>query len=532
MLAADRGPGRRLFTLVYEWAARGYAAYVRRDETQAAAYVRGTLASEEALHGLADIDVAVVVAPDPTGAARARVRRRFARAGRFLPAITNLVYDYPMVFDEPGLEEVATQSALTYGLNDGGAIYSGASSDVDKIGLLERPELYGPRRKWRLLDGPDRRPAEAVPDEATRRVTSWLELQTWWLWAFGACVQPDRPKNAYLCVKLIAEAARIWLWLTDGECVADRVTALARGRVAMDTEADAFESAAQLHRMLRRMPAAPLTDFLPPFVRLSSQLARELARQVVPAGTTEVRLRLPVDGELALPHGGPPAGNVAALKGADPRLLPLLDWRALVLPAEPDETFVLAPGDPGDPVVLAAAATAIDCGPHLTLSAERLILHPMRPSGRGRLRTVQCEVTDPVSFALARGALVANFPNVPGFSIQDTARRALAEHAAWLGASMGDRGGTVPGRLITSARAGLLWQSVAEGEPELPLTVDATLQLLGERAHGAAAAAAREAYHDFARTRRPPPERVVTALRELVLALPAYTGQVRMPEAA
>ena len=29
MLAADRGPGRRLLTLVYEWAARGYAAYVR-----------------------------------------------------------------------------------------------------------------------------------------------------------------------------------------------------------------------------------------------------------------------------------------------------------------------------------------------------------------------------------------------------------------------------------------------------------------------------------------------------------------------
>ena len=58
----------------------------------------------------------------------------------------------------------------------------------------------------------------------------------------------------------------------------------------------------------------------------------------------------------------------------------------------------------------------------------------------------QCEVTDPVSFALARGALVANFPNVPGFSIQDTARRALAEHAAWLGASMGDRGGTVPAK--------------------------------------------------------------------------------------
>jgi hypothetical protein len=531
LLAADHGIGRRLLRTAYAGAARGYAGYVLRGEPQAAAYVSGTLSSGDAVHGLSDIDVVVVVAPDPTGATRARVRQRCTRVARVVPARINPVDDWPMVYDECGLEEIASRTALTYGLDDGAASYCEPNTDIDKIRLLERPCLYGPVSTWRLIAGPDRRPVEPAPDEATRRLTSWLELQNWWRWAFAACVEPDRPHNGYLCVKLIAEVARIWLWLRQGERIGDRVEALARGRVELPTEADAFERASELHRRLRRMPPAPIADFLPAFVRLSSRLAAELARDVASAGDTKVRLKWPADGELALPHGGVPSGKLGVGSGTESPLMPLVDWRALALPAMPDETFALVAGDPGDPAVVAAAATADNRGPVLTLSAEHLLLHPKPMGGRARLRSVQCEVTDPVSFALAHGAAVASFPNVPGFSIQDTARRTVSEHAAWLAAGMPERAGRKLGRLITSTRTGLLLESIVEGEPELPLTVDATLELLAARRPGAAsvATAAREAYHDYARARIMPPEGVVTALRAIVLALPAYAARIPEP---
>jgi hypothetical protein len=130
-----------------------------------------------------------------------------------------------------------------------------------------------------------------------------------------------------------------------------------------------------------------------------------------------------------------------------------------------------------------------------------------------------------VSFALAAGATLAAFPNVAGFSIHDTAARAVAEHATWLAAT-DDRELETLGRLITAARAALLWESLDAGDPELPLTMEATLA--GLAARGAAsvglADAAREAFHDFAVFWRPPPETVVVALRDAVVALPAYTS--------
>jgi hypothetical protein len=484
------------------------------------------VASGEALHGVTDVDIVVVVGPDPTGAARARVRDRCRRATRWLPPLGLLVDDWPLIHDEPGLAQVAARSTLTYGLDHGDAAYSGPGSDVDKIRMLERPGLYGPGRTWRLLAGPDRRPDESADDVATRRSVSWLELQNWWRWAFKACLEPDRPGSAYTCVKLIAEAVRIWLWLTRGEHVADRPTALVRGRAEFPEEAEAFERALRLHGALRHARNAPLADFLPAFVRLSSLIAEGLTRQLGDLGLTEVRLLAADDGRLALPHGGLPRA-VATGDETEPRLIPLVDWRALVIPRDPDETFALGAGDPGDPRAVRDAATASRRGRYPTLCTGQLMIRPTPMGGRGRLRAIQCELTDPVSFALARGAGVAEFPIARGLSIEDTARRAVAEHRSWLAFGTVERGGTALGPLITAARAALLWETVVDGRPELPLTVDATLEMLAARAPNAASATAgaREAYHDYAFTRSPAPASVVSGLRSLVLALPAYAGR-------
>ena len=91
----------------------------------------------------------------------------------------------------------------------------------------------------------------------------------------------------------------------------------------------------------------------------------------------------------------------------------------------------------------------------MTLRADQLLLRPLPSGGRGRLRTVQCELTDPVSFALARADRTARFSNARGWSIQDTASRAVAEHRAWLDAGAEEHDGTALGMLITAARAAL-----------------------------------------------------------------------------
>jgi hypothetical protein len=536
MVRTDRGPLRSLWTLAYALAARCYAAYVRRGEAESAAFVKGSIAGqEEVLHGVSDIDMVVVVAPDPAGRglARERVRRRCRRVSRALPVLGDLLFGWPSVYEDADLVDAQARSALTYrrssepGLERSHALYSGADSDDDRIRLAERPMLYGPTHDWRLIAGPDRRPARPALDADSRRIASWLELQYWWQWAFDACVHPDQLHNASLCVKLLAEPVRIWLWLASGEAVDTRADALARGPAVFPAEDEAFQRGIDLHRRLRSAPPAPLAEVLPAFVRMSEEIARELAGQVEPAGWTEVRLDWSDREAFFLPNGDWRPVRHTRWDEPPPSLLPLADWRALVSPSQPDDTLALIEGDVGDPGTLAAAALALDRGPYPTLTTGELQLRPVETGGRRRLRTVQCPATDPVSFALADGATGARFPNVAGFSLQDTAARAVAEHSAWLATTSVRSGIEALGPVITAARAGLLWETVEAGEPELQLTADATLAALGARGadFAGAADAARESYLRFVMSwLEPPPESLVAALRDCVTALPAYAS--------
>ncbi len=145
---------------------------------------------------------------------------------------------------------------------------------------------------------------------------------------------------------------------------------------------------------------------------------------------------------------------------------------------------------------------------------------------------MQCEATDPVSFALARGERTARFPEVPGLSAADCAERALLEHRAWLGAWREDDGPPLAawleaqertaapvlqtlGWLLSALRAGLFAASVEAGEPELCLTTAAAAEAVG-------AAKAWSVYADCRRDHLDPPQAVVMGLRETVLSLPAY----------
>lgn len=451
VLRTSAGPLRPVWRGCYAVAAWAVAVCLRGLRPGTTVYLGGSLGFGEPVYGLSDVDVIAVTAGDPEP-----VRRRWRRVSAAFPPLARVAAD-TFIYGEQELLRVAAAPCQ-------------ASSETflrpdefhDEAGLTVRPGPFGVAREWRLLAGRDRRPAAPVQDEQARRLAAWLELQFWWRFAFRAAVRPQEPETAFLCVKLIAEPARLWLWLTENRAVFARREVLHAAGDALASEREAFALALELEHRLPERPPAPLAAALASLTRQSQALASLMDDAASVAGHDTVRL----------------AGAVRSG-------LPLLDWRALVAPAGPAR-FVLVDGDPADPSALAHAAQA-GHDPASALRRDAVLVRPTTAPAAAKLRAVQCAATDPVSFALARGGGEASFPRLRGWSISDWAQRAVAEHRiwlrsparatldghAWLGAP------ATAARLIGAARAALLQASIAAGEPELLLSDDLVTERVG-----------------------------------------------------
>jgi hypothetical protein len=505
-------------------------AFLTWRERGASGYIRGGVEGPDFVPGLSDVDLTIVLAQDPEGpgSAARRVRRRRDRMRRALP-FTGLVLDWPSVYEETELRELVASSALTFGLGPPDrpaadqAGYLGDRASLDRIVMLERPGLYGAMADWHLLRGPGFQSGERPRDPQLRLGASWLELVFWWRQLFAACATPTGPRMADMCVKCIAEPVRILLWLAHGEHMRGRAEVIRRAIDLMPEERDVLRSTLELQAALPKSPEPPLVEVLPALIRISGRIAALIDAEADAAGSTEVRLTGGGPAELVLPEGGhEPSG----------RVLPLADWRGLASPSTPDDSFALLSADPREPAVLLAAASGRD-GPYPTLRADGLMIRPGATYPRTRHRAIQCRTTDPVSFALGDGRSVAPFPNLRGWSAQDLARRAVAEHRAWLRSTEGNTengpppgGGRALGLLLTAARAALFLESVIADDPVLALTVAETGNAL---AAGSASAltTAEEAvgrYREFALHRVQPPSKSVSAMRELVLGLGPYSA--------
>ena len=492
MLRTGAGPLRPAWRLAYRAAARGVSAYLRAGNRAASVYAVGNLGGPDMVYGSSDVDLAVVVpaAPGRPGVARDAMEQRWDRLWRMAPPLRLLVF--VAVYEDQELQRAATRSPF---LPTGRPF--GPGPLVDDLNVASRPMHEPPARAWHRLAGPRRLPAAPEPDIQMRGRIAWLELQHWWRYAFDASVTTG-PQTPYLCVKLASEPARIWLWLVHGERVPSRTEALRQGIEALPEERETFERALALHRALPRSPDPPLAQTLEAFLRLTGRIAHRLEEEVEAEGFEEVRLSWAED-DLG-------AG-----------LLPLADWRALVWPAAADEALVEMPGHPADPATLEAATMAGRAGAYPALRHDDLLVLPAQPHGRTLLRAVQSPLTDPVSFAVLDGSPVAHFSRAAGWSIEETARRAVAEHRARL-----EAGGEKLGLLFAAARAGLLLESVESSEPELALTVAAVARSVG-------AESAYQAYLESRSGGRSRSARVVADLRRCVLTLPGYRDPAAVP---
>jgi hypothetical protein len=521
-------PLRAIWGLSQRACARLALACLTWGERGVSAYSSGRLISADFTPGLSDVDLVIVlkdgsesrdVAPD-------RVRRRWQRLRRLFPMI-----DMPRIYNAADLRELVGSSMPMYGLDArnhaaAGSNNLGESESIDRLRLLVRPGLYTSIADWHRLTGKERLPEEPTRDPQQNRIAAWLELVFWWRTLFRACVEANEPRPADTCIKCIAETVRIWVWLAHGERIDGRVQALRRGLELLPEEENGLRRTLELRRSL---PRATLVESLWLLVRLSNRVAALIDADGHASGFTQVRVAGDTRRELIL-AGGRWKPSVVLDGGCPPAILPLADWPSITGPLAPDDSFALLTAEPSDPSVLLAAAQVRD-GPYPTLLGDRVLIRPGTPFLRTRLRGIQCRTTDPVSFALIEGAPTASFPNLRGWSAADVARRGVAEHRAWLRARTGspvaaERGREL-GMLLSAARAALFLQSIADGRPELPLTLADGVRALVERSAtaGPIAEEALGEYRAFAHNAAHPRIATLTAMGKFVLGLEPYATE-------
>lgn len=502
--ATSRGPLRPLWALAYRGAAHVVAVWLGRGEA-VGVYLRGSGMGPDVVYGLSDLDLAVITEDDE---AAARIRTRWAELKQALAPLGHPV-ECHYVESRATLEAASATSIFTHGLDRD-------APGPGSIPMQERPGLDGEVAGWRRLAGREMRHA-GVPRrhaEVDRPSVAWLELQFWWRHAFLVSSDPPDPWLALSCVKLVAEPLRALMWLEDGDRRGTRVEVLEEARRRVPEQERAIAHALDLWR---RLPAAPVPDTRL-VVRSLAEVSERVARHIDEVADGRGHEMVALEGLTA----DRPLDVVPEAEA-----LPLVDWRARTLGPMPDEVFVPMPGDAADASRVAdvAAAARLPVYPALT-HGQRLMILPTTDGAAARQRCAQCPASDPVSFAVASGRDQAAFPELPGWSAGDAAKRAVDEHAVRLPRDelyRSSRGEAVA-RLFAAGRAALLAQSCASGTPVLALTATATTAALVE-AGGADRTTVDEAlgwYMDGRAAGAVTPPPVIDALRAEIRALPAY----------
>lgn len=499
--------------MAYKVFTRLVAAYLQHGLSDTDVYLAGSGASREVVVGLSDVDLVVLLGGDKDEVAQLRgiVLRRWRRLQRLLGPAKRAVGI--ALYSERDLADGDGGTALTYGLAGREAAieatggYLRPGRPVDDLYRRLHPGIYGPGRGWTQVGSRHRTPQAALRNPDYRRLAAWLEMQWWWRFAYELCVSEKLDFASYLSFKLVAEPARIWLWLGYDIRPQGRRQAVEAALAFLPEEEHVLRGALDLHARLPRHRTPPRAETLAWLLRMGDRIARLLQEELRPHGSLEVKLR---DGAVVPRREGREALEKLSAWAPIRCRVPLADWRSRAMPHVADELLVTVEADPCEPSALGGLARSAVTGLQPAVKAGSLLVLPADASTQEvLLRAVQIAGFDPVSFALLENRSVASFPEVAGLSAADCARRAVDEHAAWLGFLQPDEtlGEVDFGRLFTAARAALFLETIGSSDPQLPLSAGATVKMIAEL-HGGDVPTAEDAYAGFIQWRtegeRPP----------------------------
>ena len=460
LAGAHRGRMGPLLRLPYAIATRAIAALMRASGGNPSVYLTGSAAEGELVPGISDLDV-IVVAAD--AADRERLDALRGRLARRVPLFAAVCQVFLYTDDE--LRDAARATHLTFDLHAAeprGSLLARPNRPRDEADLRRRPRRARPEANWRLVAGPDRRPAGPPPTVREEHLAGWLELQYWWRHAYWLVLEPRSVRARSLATKLICEPARVWLRISGLE-PGSRAEAIAR-------------AAARVPAWERHLEATQrLADGAPVHVRWALDALVDLTEAVAARLVEDVRSVEHV--AVALEHTGP--------------AVPLADWRARAGGDDLPRSVELVHGDPRSPDALRRLLSPAAVQPVLDLGS--VLLLPQGTYLGCLMRAAQCPPTDPVTFALLRGEATARFPAVAGLSIADAGTRALAEHRSWLADHAG-----LPvtarnlARYVSAAGAAVTAATSVRGQPAIGTDPEAIARLVHDHLphHGEAIGAA------------------------------------------
>ena len=451
MRASGNGPLRFVWKASYAGLRAAMTWGLRAAAPGSTIFARGTFGEGRPLYGYSDLDL-VAVAPD---AERAQLlRRRVGRVLRRLP-VTRHAVDVAVTTRA----ELERNSTIPFVCQQAPARTPAAAQLPRGFGI----SFIGRTRPWRRLGG--RRMADLGPVPREFRLQwIWAEAQFRWKHVVRSVLGSGDPlQAAHVASGALMGLAQAMAWAESG----DEPTPLEQAVAAAITPAPEHAAAlrAALDHCSGHLPPEPLV-VLPAMAALTHVIAGRIDSATTE--TTAVRLIGAIDADAEAP---------------------LLDWRSLPFPSDDRETLSARADSLANLRSLQASATR-DTNERTALLDGRVLLMPIQPGSLADrfssqawvMRSVQCAVSDPVSWALARGESTAMFGDLAGWSLSDWAGRAAAELAlrleerAFSDADLRRQ----RARLTAAARLLALRESMAEGRPELRVSTDAVLAWLDE----------------------------------------------------
>lgn len=261
VIITDFSPFSYVYRKIYYLSIAIATLLLRRVDDVLAIYLRRGLAKGEIVHGLSDIDLAVIVKDNGVKeqTAKKRIRAIYNSLSRLIPLFGS------------GDKELGVYS------------YSEVLNLFQDYGFY-RYRFNEGKQTWKLLYGEDLVKALPELEDKDRYLPATEELKTWWaLLNIELAPHSNLPlfRRKYLWYKAIAEASKIYLFVCYGESVDSREAALVRVKDYLSPEQSFNIEKVQRYLIHLTLKEDLITDeLLILFIMLVSKTFVEMERKI------------------------------------------------------------------------------------------------------------------------------------------------------------------------------------------------------------------------------------------------------------